>query len=128
MMVSMPFQLFHFNFIMGRDMDEEFDEPEAATSEDDVEEDAWMFWSPSAFPSKQNELNADSYWKQRGSNLHEASQKYYIDAEEDSFMFFNPSATPSKDMYLSAKYIEEIEEIKEGEELKIAPEDFSVRN
>ena len=60
--------------------------------------------------------------------MHEASQKYYIDAEEDSFMFFNPSATPSKDMYLSAKYIEEIEEIKEGEELKIAPEDFSVRN
>ena len=60
MMVSMPFQLFHFDFVMGRDVDDDDDESEEASSEDlddeddMVEEDdaAWMFWSPSAITSK----------------------------------------------------------------------------
>ena len=63
-MVSMPFQLFHHNFVMGV-VGEEEDEIEE-------EEDAWMFFSPSSYPSKKVEAHARSYWKIDGDYLHEA--------------------------------------------------------
>ena len=68
-MVSMPFQLFHHNFVLGV-VGEEEDE----IGEEEEEKDAWMFFSPSSYPSKKTEAHARSYWKIDGDYIHEASK------------------------------------------------------
>ena len=55
MMVSMPFQLLHYDFIMGTDGEEE-EEPEN---------------DPSSYPSKKTLDYARSYWKIDGNRLHD---------------------------------------------------------
>ena len=95
MMVSMPFQLFHYDFVMGTDGEEDV--------EQEAEDEAWMFFSPSAYPSNTTKDHAHSYWKIDGNRLHESDQQSYVDVEEDSWMFFNPTAIPSKDTFLNAQ-------------------------
>ena len=94
MMISMPFQLFHYDFIMGTDGEEEEEEEE--------DSDAWMFFSPSSYPSKKTKDYAHNYWKIDGNRLHDSKIENPADIEEDSFMFFNASAIPSKDTYFNA--------------------------
>ena len=65
MMVSMPFQLFHFDFVMGADGEEDEELEEDA--------DAWMFFAPSAYPSNKVQDHARSYWKIDGNKLHESA-------------------------------------------------------
>ena len=93
----MPFQLLHYDFIMGTDGEEE--------EELEEDPDAWMFFSPSSYPSKKTLNYAHNYWKIDGNRLHESKLENESPAnvDEDSFMFFNPSAVPSKDTYLNAE-------------------------
>ena len=94
-MISMPFQLFHYDFIMGTDGEEE--------EESEEDSDAWMFFSPSSYPSKKTQDFAHNYWKIDGNRMNDSKTESHADVEEDSFMFFNPSAVPSKDTYLNAE-------------------------
>lgn len=107
MMVSMPFQLLHYDFVLGTD-----GEVEEEVGEDD---EAWMFFTPSSYPSEKTRNHANSYWKIDGNQLHKHDLKSYIDLEEDSWMFFNPSAIPSKEAYLNAKCSIESEENQPAE-------------
>ena len=67
MMVSMPFQLFHYDFVMGTD-----GEVEEETEENG---EAWMFFAPATYPGKMTLEHAHSYWKIDGDRMVDIKQE-----------------------------------------------------